>query len=94
MKRSPIKRKTPLRRVSKKRKKEARVYAVRRKAFLASHPFCWFDFCPNASRDVHHKKGRLGGNYLNEDTWMAVCRKHHNWIHAHPDIARQMTLLK
>lgn len=52
MKRSPLKRKTPLRRVSKKRAKDSRIYLEKRKAFLLAHPICqvwlkengWADF--------------------------------------------------
>lgn len=40
MKRTPIVRRTPLKRVSAKRAKEGRIYAERRKLFLAAHPWC------------------------------------------------------
>jgi len=36
----PLTRKKPLRRVSKKRVKEMKIYSERRKAFLAAHPIC------------------------------------------------------
>lgn len=36
------------------------------------------------SEDVHHTAGRHGGNYLNVSTFMAVSRKAHDWIGAHP----------
>lgn len=39
--------------------------------------------------DIHHKAGRTGPNYLNEATWLAVCRDEHAWIHAHPSEARR-----
>lgn len=40
MKKSPIKRKTPLRKVSPKRAKENRIYMEKRAAFLKAHPYC------------------------------------------------------
>ena len=73
--------------VSDRRREEAKVYAAKRKAFLAARPKC--QVCWKAkSKDVHHRAGRHSGNYLNESTWLAVCRHDHDWIHAHPKEAR------
>ena len=41
------------------------------------------------SCDVHHKAGRTGTNYLDQSTWLAVSRHEHEWIHAHPSLARE-----
>ncbi len=78
--------------VSKKRKKESVAYAKRRKAYLAAHPLCacsmsLFGYHQRADQ-IHHKAGRLGPNYLDESTWLAVCRESHEWIHAHASKAR------
>jgi hypothetical protein len=35
----------------------------------------------DASVEVHHKAGRVGGLLLNEDHWLAVCRYCHNRLH-------------
>jgi hypothetical protein len=43
---------------------------------------------PVYSQDVHHVKGRLREHYLDSNTWMAVSRLGHAWIHAHPKEAR------
>lgn len=43
--------------------------------------------------EVHHKSGRYGGNYLNESTWLAVCRDAHEWIHNNPSLARARGML-
>lgn len=122
MKRTPIKRRTPMKRVSKRREKEGAEYAKLRKQFLAQHPYCqlwlaeheWteeeavemngeyedhrFDMQTGGfltkwrkiplSTDIHHKAKR-GKNYLNTDTWMAVCRTAHQRIHANPSWARE-----
>lgn len=96
----PLKR-TPLRRMSKKRRRESVIYSEKRKIFLQSHPWCEVAVgvateCVggNRSTDVHHVAGRLGGNYLDESTWKASCRSCHDWIHNHPGQARQRGLLK
>jgi hypothetical protein len=48
--------------------------------------------CGRIATDVHHMKGRLGGNYLDDNTWLPVCRECHDWIHAHPREARELGL--
>ena len=84
---------TPLRRVSKKRAKEMRTYSAMRKTFLAAHPVCvvaealWGS--KRRTTDIHHRAGRYNGNYLNEATWLAVSREAHQWIHDHPKEARE-----
>jgi hypothetical protein len=70
--------------VSDKRKKQDNEYYKRRSIFLFNNPCCQFFGCPYRSTDVHHKKGRIGDNYLDTSTWMAVCRSHHAWIENNP----------
>lgn len=107
--RKPLKRTTKPRPTSPKRQRESREYSKKRKAFLASKRFCEgkrfvgvcsenfvgqaIHSCFNRPQDVHHKAGRLGGNFLNESTWLPVCRTCHDWIHAHPKEARALGLL-
>jgi hypothetical protein len=84
--RQPLKRKTPLRRVSQKRAKEAKEYMKLRKEFLEKLPIC--EVCTKRkATDVHHKDKR-GKNYLEVDTWLSVCRKCHTNIHENPSWAR------
>lgn len=95
-----------IRPVSPKRAKEMKEYAKKRKAFLRGHPKCEVFFpwigpvsmfempiCTKIAEDVHHKSGRLGGNYLNVSTWLPVCRSCHTWIHTNPAKARSVGLL-
>lgn len=102
----PLKRSGRVRRVSKKRARDGKAYSLLRAAFLQAHPFCqaWAKIItayPQAelpqvgpqATDIHHKAGRYGGNYLNTDTWLAVCRPAHVWIHNHPKEARKLGLL-
>lgn len=49
--------------------------------------------CGRLADDVHHMKGRLDGNYLDDLTWLPVCRSCHDWIHTHPKEARALGLL-
>lgn len=85
-KRQPLKRKTPLRRISQKRAKEAKEYMKIREGFLEEFPIC--EVCTKAkSTDVHHMDKR-GKNYLAKDTWLSVCRMCHTKIHEHPSWAR------
>lgn len=82
--------------MSAKRKKEAAIYSKKRKAFLAKWPACQAliaTVCFERATDIHHMEGRLKGNYLNESTWLPVCRDCHNWIHSHPTLARTLGLL-
>jgi hypothetical protein len=77
---------SPLRRVSAKRLKELAVYSARRKAFLRTYFICWVCHF-RRSREIHHREGR-GRNYLEESTWMAVCKPCHRRIHRNPAWAR------
>lgn len=97
--RKPLKR-TRVRPVSKRRRKDGAEYSAKREAFLREQFYC--EACmplqqrvlPNRSCDVHHKAGRTGTNYLDESTWAAVCRPCHEYLHAHPSEARKLGLLK
>ncbi len=90
----PIARRARVKRVSERRRKEGAEYAKKRKAFLAARPRCEAAplACRQPSTDVHHRAKR-GRNYLDESTWIAVCRTCHDWIHAHPKEARELGLL-
>ena len=93
MKRSgPLKRKTPMKRVSDKRLKEGKEYSKKRSQFLTELPLC--EVCMTAkSTDIHHIEGR-GRNYLNEETWLSTCRLCHDKIHREPIWARKKGYLK
>lgn len=92
IRRSPLKRTGRLRPMSAKRRRQAKAYSLLRAAYLESHPKCELQ-CGRAAKDIHHTRGRLGGNLLNTDTWMGVCRTCHDWIHQHPKEARSRGLL-
>ena len=91
MKRSPLKRKTPLKRggrlrpVSKKRAKQNKAYSVNREVYLNYHPAC--EICGSKACDIHHKKGRFAERLNDMQYFMAVCRGCHQWIHNNPQQA-------
>lgn len=92
MKRTALKRKTPMKAVSAKRQREGRIYSIKRRSFLLAHPTCQVQLdeeikCLAQSVDIHHTRKR-GEFYLDESTFMAVCRYHHEIIHRNPDWAR------
>jgi len=79
--------------ISDRRRALSRIYAAQRTDYLRQHPTC--EKCDSrSSRDIHHKAGRYGGNYLNVETWCALCRTCHDWIHQHPSKAREKGWLK
>ena len=87
---SSVKRRSPVRRMSERRKSEYAIYRVISKAFLSEHPKC--HRCGQPSDCVHHVCGR-GKNYLEVETWIAVCDKCHAWIHSNPKKAQAKGLL-
>lgn len=77
--------------VSEARKDENKIYLTLRKVFLENHPKCEGKIlgCLNRSTEVHHKRGRVGKNYLDVHTFLALCNNCHRWIETHPDWAKQ-----
>lgn len=80
---------TPLRRVSKKRAKENRRYLVLRRNYLYAHQLCEFPLCARRATQIHHKNGRSGANLNDVANWFAICAFHHDWIHSNAKRARR-----
>lgn len=91
MKRTALKRKTPLKRggklrsVSKKRNNQKGDYKTMAAQFLEVRPECQVCFLehPNwarSSEEVHHIRGREGLMLTRKEFWLAVCRPCHNLI--------------
>ena len=96
----PKKAKQPLKRTkinprSKKREAENKVYLMLREKFLRDNPICAV-FPLMDSTEVHHTySGKDRDKYfLIVETWLAVSRKGHKWIHDNPKEARELGLLK
>lgn len=78
---------------SPKRIKLDAEYSVKRKVFLSLKSMCEAhlpSICTQQSTDVHHKAGRTGDLYLDEEHWLSVCRACHMWIEEHPASAKEM----
>lgn len=94
MKRSPLKRRTPLkgkrrlRRASPKRQSEYKQYTQVRNAYLIINPVC--QRCKKAkATDIHHKAGRVGKWLCLDKYFAALCRPCHDYCHANPVAARK-----
>lgn len=75
-----LRRRTPLRPVSDKRRRENATYRTRRDDYLQQHPVCEFPLgCNQRATEVHHKRGRFGGRLLDEAFWAASCREHNTF---------------
>lgn len=111
MKRTPLKRtgslkrKTPLKQVSDKRKKLNRERSKFVKDTLTERPNCQAGLlimsrddrhrCFVTSVDVHEVVTRArGGSIVDPDNVLAICRSCHDWIHDNPRVATELSLLK
>lgn len=80
--------------VSEKRILQNEQYKERSKIFLKERPNCECgrDGCNRKSVEVHHTKGRVGKNFLDESTWKALARVCHVWAEKNPVEAKQIGL--
>lgn len=81
-----------IKKISVKREKENKEYSKKRTLFLDKNSVCFarLNNCTLKATDVHHKKGRIGSNFLDESTWIPLCRNCHSYIEEHPLIAKQL----
>jgi hypothetical protein len=93
MKRSVLKRKTPLRKVSRETVKELAGYFIFRNFYLKTHPLCEFNGCMEHATELHHKRGRRHEYLTNERYIIAICMAHHRFIHDNGKWARANGLL-
>lgn len=76
--------------ISEKMKEQLKEYRIVRDIFMKENPCC--EICSKPSQDLHHKSGR-GKNLCKVDTFMAVCRGCHNFIHNNPKKSRELLYL-
>lgn len=84
-----------IKQVSDKRAVQLKEYSKLRKEFLKEHPMC--EIYPDKKAvEVHHTYP--GANrikyFLEEDSWMAVSREGHNWIHENVKQSKVLGYLK
>lgn len=69
----------PVKKVSEKQADNLKEYSKLRKQFLEFKMICEFEGCKDRSTQIHHCS-KNAKNFLNTDTWLAVCATHHNFI--------------
>ena len=103
MKRSPLKRKTPLKKMGANKARETAKYWPLRRTYISNYPFCefpvWADervstpTCMNRTTSIHHKKGQHWKIMNDTRYWMGVCAERHRWIEDHKNVARARGLI-
>ena len=99
MKRTPLHRRTPLRRVSLKRQRVNRERRELVRSELTKRPRCEAGhltpaLCSGYATDIHEPLTRArGGSILDPANTVAICRVCHDWIHTHPVAATELGLL-
>lgn len=76
--------------VSSKRKIQNLQYSADRIVFLNKPENRICPVTGNKTTDVHHRKGRVGDLFLNQEFWLAVSREGHIEIEEHPEWAKEM----
>lgn len=79
---------------SEKRKVEERIYLNLREYFLQDNRKCMFPGCTKKAKDVHHSCGKVGKNYTDISTFVALCRDHHRFVEWNPKEAKKLLLSK
>lgn len=83
-------RRTPLRRVSKKRQQALSVYRKLKAAHLHANPVCQAEGCRRMATDIHHRLPLGRGGQLNDTSiFMGLCRQCHNACHHNPKWAEE-----
>lgn len=82
VKQKPTVKQTPLPLRSAKRSKEERIYSLKRLVYLTEHPMCepHLSGCTQTSTEIHHKRGKIGADLIDETMFLAVCRNCHDFI--------------
>lgn len=79
---------TPLRKLSGKRRKEVNLYLKARKIYLEAHLIC--EACNEKPSDqIHHKKGRQGKLIHDVRYFMATDQECHAWIENNREASRR-----
>lgn len=81
-----------IRRESRTRARANRRYRLAVQAWKVGKR-CAFPGCGRRDVDCHHTRGRAGTLLMDERFWQPVCRRHHDWVAAHPREARDFGLL-
>jgi hypothetical protein len=77
---------------SQKRSKEEKLYSAKRVLFLLEFPMCQANIqgvCKGQATEVHHKKGRIGNDLLDETNWLALCHNCHEYVENNREFAME-----
>lgn len=100
MKRSSLVRRTPLRPMSKKRRRaevelaKSKQVVHRRAGGLCEARGFWLDECGWYGTTAHHVLPRSAGGGHEPTNLLWICRQHHHFIHTNPERAYELGLLK
>ncbi len=100
MKRTPLRRRTQLRRVPFMRRPTARspeLDAAKRHVYARSNGVCEamiVGVCTYRAREVHHVLRRSQGGTDHPDNLVDLCPDCHRWVHANPAAAYEAGLLR
>ena len=79
-----------MKRFSNKRAKENRKYLKLATAFKEDKECeAGLPGCTGIVTDIHHQRGRIGKNLLDQSTWLPVCRNCHSIIEHEPEMAKE-----
>ena len=93
----PTVKRQPISRVSEKRSKQERAYAVLNKVYLENNPSCVAKIpgiCTGNATEVHHASGRVEEKLNDVKDFRALCHGCHVWVELHPLLAKELNLSK
>lgn len=88
--------KKPIRKVSRKREIENRIYSRTRKEFLSlpENRICFIDGCSKPATTIEHTAGRIGSKYLDQTFWKPCCLEHNLELENNPTLSKKYQLSK
>jgi hypothetical protein len=90
----PTTKRSPIKKLSVKRKLETVQYLKLRLDYLNKYPKCQARLfgCSEWATEIHHKGGRIGSKLTDDSLFLAVCRKCHTFIELNPTFAKENQL--
>ena len=88
--------KKPIRKVSKKREIENKIYSMTRKEFLLlpENRICFINGCSKPATTIEHTAGRIGSKYLDQTFWKPCCLEHNLELESNPELSKKYQLSK
>ena len=78
--------------ISESHKKTLKDYKTIRESYLLKHKYCESKLkrCTKVATEIHHKAGKIGKLYTDDNNFLAVCRNCHTWIEENPKEAKEL----